>query len=85
MSSSERISVTIPPAIYAQLAEIAEREGRAVGNLAAYILETWLRQQGAPPHTTIVVQNFPAPHPSSAPADHESGCFPWWNTPPKIT
>lgn len=42
---SPRVSVTLAHGIYETLRETAEREGRPVGNLAASILELWVRQE----------------------------------------
>jgi transcription initiation factor TFIIIB Brf1 subunit/transcription initiation factor TFIIB len=43
-----RISVTVPFAIYDQLAEKSDLEGRSVSNLAAYLLEAALSRLQEP-------------------------------------
>jgi transcription initiation factor TFIIIB Brf1 subunit/transcription initiation factor TFIIB len=48
-----RISVTVPFAIYDQLAEKSDLEGRSVSNLAAYLLEAALSRLGEPEQRTV--------------------------------
>jgi hypothetical protein len=43
--SSVRVVATLPWGIYAELEQIAEKEARAVGNLAGAILEMWVRSE----------------------------------------
>lgn len=41
---SKRFQVTLPDAIYKKLEEWADHEGRPVANLAAFLIETSIRQ-----------------------------------------
>lgn len=43
--TSVRVVATLPWGIYAELEQIAEKEARAVGNLAGSILEGWVRAE----------------------------------------
>ncbi len=43
--SSVRVVATLPWGIYAELEQIADKEARAVGNLAGAILELWVRSE----------------------------------------
>ncbi len=54
-----RVIATIPPGIYQHLAAMAEAEGRAVGNLAGYVLEEWVRAQLKPAPTECRFQKQP--------------------------
>ncbi|WP_071881557.1 ribbon-helix-helix domain-containing protein [Cyanobium gracile] len=42
---SGRVIATLPLGIYSKLEEVATKEGRAVGNLAGFILEEWVRSE----------------------------------------
>jgi hypothetical protein len=44
--SSRRLTITVPETIMQILNERSTREGRSLSNLAAYLLETALKQSG---------------------------------------
>ncbi|MFN9924174.1 MAG: ribbon-helix-helix domain-containing protein [Cyanobacteriota bacterium] len=56
--SPRRVSVTIPHALYAELLERSDLEGRSVSNLAAFLLEFGLQRLSQPPSAPPV---FAAP------------------------
>jgi predicted DNA-binding protein len=41
---SKKFSVTLPDAIYKDLEDIANREGRSTANLAAFLIECGIRE-----------------------------------------
>jgi metal-responsive CopG/Arc/MetJ family transcriptional regulator len=41
---SKRFTVTLPDSIYKELDTIAENEGRSTANLAAFLIETGIRE-----------------------------------------
>lgn len=41
---SKKFSVTLPDAIFKDLEEIATKEGRTTANLAAYLIESGIRE-----------------------------------------
>jgi len=61
---SKRINLTLPDAIYDDLEYWAKREGRAVANLANFLLELALREakvRGDFPHKDSQQSETPAP------------------------
>ncbi|MFM6138718.1 MAG: ribbon-helix-helix domain-containing protein [Cuspidothrix sp.] len=44
MLMSKKFSVTLPDAIFHQLEDMAQNEGRTTANLAAYLIESGIRE-----------------------------------------
>jgi len=48
MPASSRITATLPVSVLSTLGKVAAYQGRSVSNLAAYIIESYLKQHNQP-------------------------------------
>jgi hypothetical protein len=63
-TQGKRVIATLAPHIFDELDRLASEEGRATGNLAAFILEQWVRERTEPRGAPAYIINLPFPPPT---------------------